>query len=74
MSLLKIIETPEEEYKLFKEDLQEQTQKMVILPQTYSNDVYIEKKVNLPVVLKMFIGGISVVGLYMVYKMTIFKR
>lgn len=74
MPLLKIIQTPEEEYKLFKEDLQEQNPNMMILPQKYNNDVYIEKKINMPIVLKMFLGGLSVVGLYMVYKMTNAKK
>ena len=69
MSFLKIIETPEEEYKLFKQDLYDENPKMVVLPQNYTNDVYVEKKIDMPIVLKMFIGGISVVGLALVYKM-----
>ena len=69
MSLLKIVETPEEEYKLFKQDLHDVNPKMIILPQNYTNDVYVEKKIDMPIVLKMFIGGISIVGLALVYKM-----
>lgn len=75
MSLLKIIETPEEEYKLFKQDLYDENPKMVVLSQTdNSNDVFVEKKVYMPTVLKLFLGGISAVGLYMVYRMTLSKR
>lgn len=69
MSLLKIVEMPEEEYKLFKQDLHDVNPKMIVLPQNYTNDVYIEKKIDMPIVLKMFIGGISIVGLALVYKM-----
>jgi hypothetical protein len=69
MSFLKIIETPEEEYKLFKQDLYDENPKMVVLPQNYTNDVYVEKKIDMPIVLKMFIGSISLVGLALVYKM-----
>ena len=69
MSLLKIVETPEEEYKLFKQDLHDVNPKMIVLPQNYTNDVYVEKKIDMPIVLKMFICGISIVGLALVYKM-----
>ena len=74
MSLLKIVETPEEEYKLFKEDLYNENPKIMVLPQNYTNDVYIQRKLEMPIVLKMFVGGISVVGLYMIYKMAFMKR
>ena len=75
MSLLKVIETPEQEYILFKEDLHLKQPQMMVIPQTYSQEFYIEEnKMKMPIIVNLFLGGMSMIGIYMIFRLTNITR
>lgn len=67
--MLSILENPEEEYIVFKEDNIQKNPQMFIVPQNYPEDIYVKTKKELPFIVKLFAGGLSIVGLYMVYRL-----
>jgi hypothetical protein len=66
--MLEFAEMPKEEYIVFKEEHISKKPEMMVLPQTYPEEIYVATKRELPFVVKLFVGGLSVVGLYMVYR------
>ena len=55
--MLSILENPEEEYIVFKEDHYPKKPQMLIVPQNYPEDIYVKTKKELPLIEKHFAGG-----------------
>ena len=72
--MLKFSQTPKEEYIVFKEDLFTKHPQMLIVPQNHPSSLYVSTKQELPMVTKLFVGGLSMVGLYVVYRFLDAKR
>ena len=72
--MLNISENKEEEYIVFKEDAFEKKPQTLVVPQDYPKSIYVNTAKELPFVMKAFVGGLSVVGLYFVYKLLNAKK
>ena len=72
--MLNISENKEEEYVVFKEDVFEKKPITLVVPQNYPKSLYVNTTQELPFVMKAFVGGLSIVGLYFVYKMMNIKK
>jgi hypothetical protein len=72
--MLNISENKEEEYVVFKEDAFEKNPITLVVPQNYPKSLYVNTTQELPFVMKAFVGGLSIVGLYFVYKMMNTKK
>lgn len=72
--MLKFSQTPKEEYIVFKEDLLTKHPQMLVVPQNHPSSLYVSTKQELPTVTKLFVGGLSIVGLYVVYRFLDAKR
>lgn len=66
--MLNIINTPNEEYVVFKENMYTKHPQMMVVPQQHPSSIYVSTKEEMPTTTKMFVGGLSIVGLYFVYK------
>ena len=66
--MLNIINTPNEEYVVFKENMYTKHPQMMVVPQQHPSSIYVSTKEEMPMTTKMFVGGLSIVGLYFVYK------
>lgn len=72
--MLNISENKEEEYVVFKEDHFEKKPTTIVVPQYYPKSLYVNTTQEPPFVIKAFVGGLSIVGLYFVYKMMNTKK
>ena len=69
MSKLNVVRTSQEEYVVYKDDsMSKETPDMMVIPQYYPEDIYVSKPMSMPLSMKMFIAGLSVIGLYGVYR------
>jgi hypothetical protein len=60
--------TFKEKYFVFKEkDISDKPVTMTV-PQIYPDDIYVSSPQKMPFVVNAFIGGLSIVGLYIVYR------
>jgi hypothetical protein len=69
MDLQKLAANNNEEYLFYK---QSAGPHILEVSQQYPEDVYVDvpgEKQKIPFILKVYIGGLSVVGLYIVYRM-----
>jgi type IV secretory pathway VirB6-like protein len=70
MVKLNLVQTPNEEYLVYKDDLDTTDgPHMMTVPQNYPEEIFVSKgQEPMPIVMKMFVGGLSLVGLYIVYQ------
>jgi hypothetical protein len=71
MELQKIIQN-KEEYTFYKETDKKHGPHFLVVPQQYPNDIYVDvpgEKQKIPLALQIYIGGLSIIGLFIVYRM-----
>jgi hypothetical protein len=67
--VLKFVKNVDSEFMAYKEDPLDKSPQMMVLPQNYPQDIYVAStKDPMPLVMKLFVGGMSAVGLYIVYR------
>jgi hypothetical protein len=67
--MLQISEMPSEEYVVYREDYEDKNPQMLVIPQNNPHEIYVAHKKNMPIATQLFFGGLSIVGLYMVYRL-----
>lgn len=68
---LNLLTTPDK-YIVVKENEEVKGPVMMMLPQKYPESIYVDvpkDKQNIPLSIKMYIGGLSIIGLYIVYRL-----
>lgn len=69
MSRLNMVRTSNEEYVVYKDDpMSKETPDMMVIPQNYPDDIYVSRPNSMSMPMKLFIGGLSAIGLYGIYR------
>lgn len=69
MSRLNMVRTSNEEYVVYKDDpMSKETPDMMVIPQNYPDDIYVSRPNSMSMSIKLFIGGLSAIGLYGIYR------
>ena len=59
-----------EEYLFYKEKTDKSGPHVLVVPQHYPTEIYVrDDQVKMPFAITVYIGGLSVIGLYIVYRM-----
>lgn len=66
MKKLSFSEKPTTEYVVFKEKKEESP--FITVNQKYPEKIYVSRPTKMPLVFQTFFGGISIVGLYIIYR------
>ena len=72
MDLQLLSKENDEEYVVYKEDHVKGVPHIITVPQNHPKEIYVDiprEKQKIPFSIQLYIGGLSIIGLYIVYRL-----